>query len=79
MHNFLKNSTVGKFAHIGQSELVGIIGLKLQRSRSHFLSGVFAAVAEVHENVTKKQTSHHFKLFRDDPNSACYLKEGDFG
>ena len=34
---------------------------------------------DVHENVAKKQTSHHFKLFRDYPNSACYLKEGGFG
>ena len=24
------------------------------------------------------QTSHHFKLFRDYPNSPCYVKEGDF-
>ena len=35
--------------------------------------------ADVHENVAEKQTSHHFKLFRDYPNSPCYLKEGDFG
>ena len=34
---------------------------------------------DVHENVAEKQTSHHFKLFRDYPNSPCYLKEGDFG
>ena len=26
---------------------------------------------DVHENVAKKQTSHHFKLFRDYPNSSC--------
>ena len=31
---------------------------------------------DVHENVAKKQNSHHFKLFRDYPNSLCYLKEG---
>ena len=34
---------------------------------------------DVHKNVAEKQTSHHFKLFRDYPNSPCYLKEGDFG
>ena len=34
---------------------------------------------DVHENVAEKQTSHHLKLFRDYPNSHCYLKEGDFG
>ena len=34
---------------------------------------------DVHENVTEKQSSHYFKLFRDYPNSPCYLKEGDFG
>ena len=34
---------------------------------------------DVYENVAEKQTSHHFKLFRDYPNSPCYLKEGDFG
>ena len=44
---FLKNSTPGKFAHIGQSERVGIIALKFQRTQSHFLSEVFAAVAVV--------------------------------
>ena len=31
---------------------------------------------DVHENVAEKQNSHHFKLFRDYPNSLCYLKEG---
>ena len=34
---------------------------------------------DVHGNVAEKQTSHHFKLSRDYPNSPCYLKEGDFG
>ena len=34
---------------------------------------------DVHENVDEKQTSHHYKLFRDYPNSPCYLKEGHFG
>ena len=33
---------------------------------------------DVHENVAEKQNSHHFKLFRDYPNSPCYLKEGNF-
>ena len=33
--------------------------------------------SDVHENVAEKQTSHHFKLFRDYPNSPCYLKEED--
>ena len=33
---FLKNSTPWKFAYIGQSERVGIIALKFQRTRSHF-------------------------------------------
>ena len=33
---------------------------------------------DVDENVAEKQTSHHFKLFRDYPTSPCYLKEGDF-
>ena len=35
---------------------------------------------DVHEtDFAEKQTSHHFKLFRDYPSSPCYLKEGDFG
>ena len=34
---------------------------------------------DVHENVAEKQNLHHFKLFRDSPNSPCYLKEVDFG
>ena len=33
---FLKNSTPWQFAYIGQSERVGIIALKFQRTRSHF-------------------------------------------
>ena len=46
--NFLlKNSTPGKFAYIGQGERVGIIAPKFQRTRSHFLSDVLAAVAVV--------------------------------
>ena len=32
----------------------------------------------VHENVPEKQTSHHFKIFRDYRNLPCYLKEEDF-
>ena len=35
--------------------------------------------SDVHENVAEKQTSHHFKLFRDYPSSPCYVKEGHFG
>ena len=34
---------------------------------------------DVHETVAEKQTSYHFKLLRDYPNSPCYVKEGDFG
>ena len=35
---------------------------------------------DVHEtDFAEKQTSHHFKLFRDYPSSPRYLKEGDFG
>ena len=33
---------------------------------------------DVHENVAEKQTSHHFKLFRDYPNSPCCLRDGNF-
>ena len=44
---FLKNSTPGKFACVGQSERVVIVALKFQRTRIHFLRGVFAAVAFV--------------------------------
>ena len=35
---------------------------------------------DAHEKVAEKQTSHHFKLFRDYPNSPCYmlLKRGGF-
>ena len=44
---FVKNSTTGKFAYSWKSEWVGIITLKFQRTRSHFLSDVFAAVALV--------------------------------
>ena len=33
---------------------------------------------DVHENVAEKQTSHHFKLFHDYPNSPCYFKRGGF-
>jgi len=32
-----------------------------------------------HEHLAGKLTPHHFKLFRDYPNSPCSLKEGDFG
>ena len=46
-HIFLKNSTPGEFAYIKHSDRVGIIALKFHRSRSHFLSDVFAAVAVV--------------------------------
>ena len=35
--------------------------------------------SDVHENIAEKQTSRHFKLCRDYPNSPCYLKEEDFG
>ena len=35
---------------------------------------------DVHEtDFAEKQTSHHFKLFRDYPSSSRYLTEGDFG
>ena len=35
---------------------------------------------DVHEtDFAEKQTSHHFKLFRDYPSSPHYLTEGDFG
>ena len=35
---------------------------------------------DVHEtDFAEKQTSHHFKLFRDYPSSPRYLTEGDFG
>ena len=44
---FLKNSTPGKFAYIGQSEGVGIIPMKFDRMYSHILSDVFATVAIV--------------------------------
>ena len=44
---FLKNSTPGEFIYIKHSDQVGIIALKFHRSRSHFLSEVFAAVAVV--------------------------------
>ena len=44
---FLKNSTPGKFACVGQSERVVIVALKFQRTRIHFLRDVFAAVAFV--------------------------------
>ena len=30
-------------------------------------------------DFAEKQTSHHFKLFRDYPSSPRYLTEGDFG
>ena len=47
LNTFLNNSTPWKFAYIGKSERAGIIALKFQRTRSHFLSDVFAAVAVV--------------------------------
>jgi len=40
---FLKNWTPGEFAYFRQSEHVGIIALKFQRTRIHFLCDVFAA------------------------------------
>ena len=40
---FRKTSTPGKFAYFRQSEHVGIIALKFQRTRIHFLCDVFAA------------------------------------
>ena len=33
--------------------------------------------SSMNQNVAKKQTSHSLKLFRDYPNSPCYLKEGN--
>ena len=44
---FLKNSTPGEFAYTKHSDRVKIIALKFHRSRSHFLSDIFAAVAVV--------------------------------
>ena len=44
---YFKNSTPGEFAYMKHSDRVGIIALKFHRSRSHFLSDVFAAVAVV--------------------------------
>ena len=44
---FLKNPTLGEFAYIKHSDRVGIIALKFHRSKSQFLSDVFAAVAVV--------------------------------
>ena len=40
---FLKNSTPREFASYRQSEHVGIIALRFQRTRIHFLCDVFAA------------------------------------
>ena len=37
-----------------------------------------SANGDVHEKVAEKQTSHHFKLFHDYPNSPCYFKRGGF-
>ena len=44
-----------------------------------FLGTLRSDNGDVHENVAEKYTSHLFKLFRDYPNSPCYLKEGNFG
>ena len=40
---FRKTSTPGEFAYFRQNEHVGIIALKFQRTRIHFLCDVFAA------------------------------------
>ena len=66
--------------------------MTFEAARIHFFGEVFAAVvivpsigtlrsdnSDVHENVAEKQTSHHFKRFRDYPITPCYLKEGHFG
>ena len=45
--HFLKNSTPGEFAYTKHSDRVGIIALKFNRSRSHFLRDVFAPLAVV--------------------------------
>ena len=42
-----KTSTSGEFAYIRQSKQVGIIAIKIERARIHFLSDVFAVVAVV--------------------------------
>ena len=49
------------------------------RSLNYALGTLRSDNGDVHENVAETQTSHHFKLFRDYPNSPCYLQEGDFG
>ena len=35
----------GMFAYIWQSKWVGIIAMKIERTRIHFLSNIFAAIA----------------------------------
>ena len=42
---FLRNSTPGEFAYIWQSKWVGTVAIKIEWTRIHFLSDVFAAVA----------------------------------
>ena len=40
------------------------------------LRNIYGGMRYVGKYVAEKQTSHNFKLFRDYPNSACYLKKG---
>ena len=42
-----RNSSPGGFAYIGQSESVGIIAIKTERTQIHFLSDVLVAVASL--------------------------------
>ena len=42
-----RNSTPGGFAYILQSEWVGIIAIKTERTQIHFLSDVLIAVASL--------------------------------
>ena len=61
-----KNSTTGGFAYIWQKKLVGIIVIKTERTKIHFLSDVLVTVASLDLKVHNNKA----KLRRDDHESA---------
>ena len=47
-----RNSTPGDFAYLWQSKLVGIIAMKTERTKIHFLIDIFARVASTDLKVS---------------------------
>ena len=89
-HNFNKIcDIIGYFLHQNTRNSTFCFA-SIEKKKSHLSARLMARTVQllgtlrsdngdVHENFAEKQTSHHFKLFRDNLNSSCYSKEGDFG